>query len=159
MKLGNSGYGYSSIVVITILPPCPALPFPAAWCATIVRHCLSFPLAPSQGQRGGGGGNGFPGILRISGKRAQRSDPIAPQDKREKNHPARRTRAARITRSASSSAPLSNPRLALALPPPPRRDGEFTTARWICRLRNSIFIVSIMHLCAVAVAVETTFRI
>jgi len=36
MKLGNSGYGYSSIVVITILRPhCHS----AVWCAAIVRLC------------------------------------------------------------------------------------------------------------------------
>jgi hypothetical protein len=36
MKLGNSGYGYSSIVVITILRPhCHSV----VWCAAIVRLC------------------------------------------------------------------------------------------------------------------------
>lgn len=121
MKLGNSGYGYSSIVVITILPPCPALPFPAAWCATIVRHCLSFPLAPSQGQRGGGGGTdslasfGFQGSVRRGATRLRRRinvRKIIPRDglaRPESPDPHPRRLLCPIPASPS-----------LFLPPPPR---------------------------------------
>lgn len=52
MKLGNSGYGYSSIVVITILRPhCHS----AVWCAAIVRLCERSTRRDGEGEGGGGG--------------------------------------------------------------------------------------------------------